>query len=60
MQTREFQAQGNQLVQPWIDSMIPVVSTQTGTALAKAAQEQSPSAWWDEFAATFGTPRNLP
>jgi putative hydrolase of HD superfamily len=54
LQAREYQAQGNQLVQPWIDSMVPAVSTRTGM-LAKAAQDLSPSVWWDEFAAAFGT-----
>jgi putative hydrolase of HD superfamily len=55
IQAREYQAQGNQLVQPWIDSMVPAVSTRTGMALAKAAQDLSPSVWWDEFAAAFDT-----
>jgi putative hydrolases of HD superfamily len=55
LQAREYQAQGNQLVQPWIDSMIPAISTRTGMALAKTAQDLSPSIWWDEFAASFGT-----
>jgi putative hydrolase of HD superfamily len=57
LQAREYQAQGNQLVQPWIDSMIPVITTSTGTALAKAAQDLPPSIWWDEFAANFNAPR---
>ena len=55
LQAREYQAQGNQLVQPWIDSMIPAITTPTGLALAKAAQDLSPSVWWDEFAAAFST-----
>lgn len=55
MQAREYQAQGNQLVQPWIDSMVAAVTTRTGMALAKTAQDLSPSVWWDEFAAAFGT-----
>jgi putative hydrolase of HD superfamily len=55
MQAREYQAQGNQLVQPWIDSMMAAVTTRTGIALAKTAQDLSPSIWWDEFAAAFGT-----
>jgi len=55
LQAREYQAQGNQLVQPYIDSMIPAISTRTGLALAKTAQDLSPSIWWDEFAAAFGT-----
>jgi putative hydrolase of HD superfamily len=54
LQAREYQAQGNQLVQPWIDSMIPAITTRTGMALAKTAQDLSPSIWWDEFAAAFG------
>ena len=57
LQAREYQAQGNQLVQPYIDSMIPAISTRTGLALAKIAQDLSPSIWWDEFAAAFGAPR---
>jgi putative hydrolase of HD superfamily len=55
MQAREYQAQGNQLVQPWIDSMVAAITTGTGKALAKTAQDLSPSVWWDEFAASFGT-----
>jgi putative hydrolase of HD superfamily len=55
LQAREYQAQGYQLVQPWIDSMIPAISTRTGMALAKTAQDLSPSIWWDDFAAAFGT-----
>jgi putative hydrolase of HD superfamily len=57
LQAREYQAQGNQLVQPWIDSMIPVITTPTGTALAKAAQDLPPSIWWDDFAANFNALR---
>jgi putative hydrolase of HD superfamily len=57
LQAREYQAQGNQLVQPWIDSTIAVLTTHTGMALAKTAQDLSPSVWWDEFAAAFGTHR---
>ena len=53
LQAREYQAQGNHLVQPYIDSMIPAISTRTGMALAKAAQDLSPSIWWDEFAAAL-------
>ena len=37
--------------------MIPGITTPTGTALAKAAQDLPPSIWWDEFAAAFGTQR---
>ncbi len=37
LQARECHAQGNQLVQRYIDSVIPAISTRTGMALAKAA-----------------------
>jgi putative hydrolase of HD superfamily len=55
LQAREYQMQGNQLVQPWIDSMVAAVSTETGKRLAAAAQEVSPEAWWADFAANFGS-----
>jgi putative hydrolase of HD superfamily len=57
MQAREYQAQGNQLVQPWIDSMLLVITTPTATSLAKAAQDLPPSVWWDQFAAAYNAPR---
>jgi putative hydrolase of HD superfamily len=54
LQAREYQSQGNEQMQPWIDSMVAAVSTETGKRLAAAAQEVSPGAWWAEFAANFG------
>jgi putative hydrolase of HD superfamily len=54
LKAREYQAAGNQLVQPWVDSMVNAVTTRTGKQLAAAAQELSPGAWWSEFAARFG------
>jgi putative hydrolase of HD superfamily len=58
LQAREYQAQGSQLVQPWIDTMAAAVTTHTAMTLAGAAQKMPPSAWWDEFATSFGsTPR---
>ncbi|MGH3565763.1 MAG: HD domain-containing protein [Pseudonocardia sp.] len=57
LQAREYQSQGNQLMQPWIDSMVDAVATETGTRLVAAAQEVSPGAWWAEFAANFGKQR---
>jgi putative hydrolase of HD superfamily len=55
LQARKYQAQGNQLVQPWIDTMVAAITTPSGIALAEAAQKLSPSVWWDGFAASFGT-----
>lgn len=57
LQAREYQLTGNQLMQPWIDSMAEAVTTETGKRLAATAQELSPAVWWEHFAATFG--RNI-
>ncbi|MGE4153286.1 MAG: HD family hydrolase [Phycisphaerales bacterium] len=54
LQAREYQVQGNQQVQPWIDSMVAAVTTETGKRLAAAALEVPPGAWWADFAANFG------
>ena len=54
---REYQAVGNQLVQPWIDTMVDAITTETGKRLAAAAQELGPEIWWAEFAARFGQPQ---
>jgi putative hydrolase of HD superfamily len=54
IQAREYQAQGNQQLQPWIDSMIAAVSTDTGKRLGESALKVSPGSWWAEFAANFG------
>lgn len=50
---REYQAQGNQQVQPFVDSMAAAVVTETGKRLAVAAQEVPPGEWWANFAANF-------
>jgi putative hydrolases of HD superfamily len=57
LQAREYQSQGNEHMQPWIDSMVAAVTTETGKRLAVATQEVSPAAWWAEFAANFGRKR---
>jgi len=54
LQAREYQAQGYQDVQPWIDSMVDAVKTGAGKALAAAALEVKPSAWWYDIVANYG------
>lgn len=54
LQAREYQAQGNQQVQPWIDTMLVAVTTEAGKALAAAAVEVSPDAWWYDIVASYG------
>ncbi|MFC4006688.1 HD family hydrolase [Nonomuraea purpurea] len=54
LQAREYVGQGNQQAQPWIDTMVDAVSTESGKALAAAALEISPDAWWYEIVASYG------
>lgn len=58
LQAREYQEAGRGVgsMPRFIDSMLPLISTPTGKALADAALHVAPSAWWDEFAKKFGTP----
>lgn len=54
LQAREYQAQGYADAQPWIDTMVDAMKTPTGKALAGAALEVAPSAWWYEIVANYG------
>jgi putative hydrolases of HD superfamily len=51
LQAREYQRQGHQDVQQWIDNMAAAVRTPTGRALAQAALIADPGEWWREVAA---------
>lgn len=55
LQAREYQAQGYQLVQPWVDTMVSAVRTDTGKRLAEAALEVPVDAWWHDIVASYGT-----
>ncbi|GGK29882.1 phosphohydrolase [Pilimelia terevasa] len=46
LQAREYGARGNPLVQPWIDSCLAGVRTESGKRLAAAALEIDPNQWW--------------
>jgi putative hydrolase of HD superfamily len=39
-QAREYQAQGNPLVQPWVDTMVAAVRTESGKRMAAAARRR--------------------
>jgi putative hydrolases of HD superfamily len=54
LQAREYQAQGNPLVEPWIDSMLSAVNTSSGKRLAEAAMRVAPDAWWHDIVASYG------
>lgn len=58
LQAREYQeaGRGAAAMDRFIHSMIPLITTATGKALAAAAIKVPPSAWWDDFAKRFGTP----
>ncbi|MFJ5984411.1 HD family hydrolase [Lentzea sp. NPDC092896] len=57
LQAREYQAAGNTQTQPWIDTMVAAVTTETGKRLAAAAQEVPPNVWWEQFAKSYGAPK---
>lgn len=54
LQAREYQAQGFRDVQPWIDTMVEAMRTEAGKALAAAALEVAPDAWWHDIVANYG------
>ena len=54
LQAREYAVAGNTQVQPWIDTMVAAIVTDTGEQLAAAALEVAPGTWWAEFAANYG------
>lgn len=55
LQAREYQAQGYRLVQPWVDTMVSAVRTDTGKRLAEAALEVPVDAWWHDIVAAYGS-----
>jgi putative hydrolase of HD superfamily len=54
IQAREYQSQGYQLAQPWVDTMAAAVRTESGRRLAAAARTVPVDAWWHEIVATYG------
>jgi putative hydrolase of HD superfamily len=53
LQAREYQAAGNLDVQPWIDTAVAALRTETGRRLAALCQEMPPRAWWRAAAAEY-------
>lgn len=54
IQAREYQAQGYQLAQPWVDTMVTAVRTESGRQLAEAARTAPVDGWWHDIVATYG------
>lgn len=54
LQAREYQAEGYQLVQPWVDTMVSAVRTESGKRLAEAALKVPVDAWWHDVVASYG------
>ncbi len=54
LQAREYLTQGYQDAQPWIDTMVDAVKTPSGKALANAALEVTPNAWWYDIVSNYG------
>src|SRR5262249_360015 len=57
LQAREYAEAGQAVgsMPRFVESMIPLITTETGKALRDAALKVAPSAWWDDFAKRFGT-----
>lgn len=54
LQAREYEAQGFRDVQPWVDTMVEAMRTDSGKALAAAALKVKPDAWWYDIVANYG------
>ncbi|MEV0056487.1 HD domain-containing protein [Saccharopolyspora shandongensis] len=54
LQAREYQQEGHQQLDEWVRSSTEAMTTATGKALARAALEVSPGAWWGAFARAVG------
>ncbi len=54
LQAREYQAAGNTQVQPWIDTMLTAMSTDSGRRLAETAAKAPADAWWHDIVASYG------
>jgi putative hydrolase of HD superfamily len=53
IQAREYQSQGYQLVQPWVDTMLAAVRTPSGRRLAEAAVHMPVDAWWHDIVTSY-------
>lgn len=59
-QATEYVAQGNADAQPWIDTMVAAVRTESGRRLAEAARTAPPREWWYEIVASYGVTAAAP
>jgi putative hydrolase of HD superfamily len=53
LQAREYQSQGYQLMQPWVDTMVSAVRTGSGQRLAQAACTLNVDDWWHDVVAAY-------
>lgn len=54
LQAREYLAQGYSKAQPWVDTMVGAVKTESGRRLAEAALTVPVDAWWHDIVASYG------
>lgn len=55
LQAREYIAQGHSLAQPWVDTMVTAVQTESGKRLVESALRVPVDAWWRDIVASYGT-----
>lgn len=54
LQAREYQAQGYRLAQPWVDTMVTAVRTESGRQLVRAALATPVDEWWRDIVSSYG------
>lgn len=55
LQAKEYKAQGYTLVDPWADTMVGAVRTESGKKLAQAAIKSPVESWWWDIVVAYGT-----
>lgn len=53
-QALEYAAQGYQLTQPWVDTMVAAVKTKSGRRLAETALTTPVGQWWHDIVSSYG------
>jgi putative hydrolase of HD superfamily len=55
LQALEYRSEGYQKVQPWVDTMVTAVRTESGKRLADAACATPVDQWWHDIVASYGS-----
>jgi 5'-deoxynucleotidase YfbR-like HD superfamily hydrolase len=53
LQAREYKAQGRYNTDPWQESSVAALKTDTGRKVAEAVEDVDPEEWWKAFARSY-------